>query len=175
MFRPTFLIMKSSTIIYSTIASSALLLLSSCALDPGYREYQTKQKAAQAAQKAASTVTNPVNNTANPYGVPGATSNASAYTPTTGAPYQPIPNITPTSSSNYLPSPSPAAPITIPSTTTPAIPSGTGSTTSYQVVPGDSLWKISRQFNTTVEELQALNGLTTTGIRSGQDLLIPAR
>ncbi|RDU37545.1 peptidoglycan endopeptidase [Neobacillus piezotolerans] len=72
----------------------------------------------------------------------------------------------------------PAEPVKVPPTqqekpTVPAQPA-TGSLGSYVVVSGDTLGKISLQFNTTVENLKALNGLATDMIRVGQTLKVPA-
>lgn len=43
----------------------------------------------------------------------------------------------------------------------------------YTVKPGDTLYKIAREFNVTVEELLTLNRLNSTGLFIGQQLLIP--
>ncbi|PKP39502.1 MAG: glycosyl hydrolase, partial [Bacteroidetes bacterium HGW-Bacteroidetes-15] len=43
----------------------------------------------------------------------------------------------------------------------------------YRVVPGDSLWKISQRYNTTVNQLKAANNLTGDRILVGQVLNIP--
>ncbi len=48
-----------------------------------------------------------------------------------------------------------------------------GSGTTYVVQPGDSLWLISRKYNTTVDALKRLNGLTSDLIMVGQVLRIP--
>lgn len=45
--------------------------------------------------------------------------------------------------------------------------------TEYVVRAGDSLWLIAQKFGTTVEEIKALNGLTSDIIYIGQVLLIP--
>ena len=47
-------------------------------------------------------------------------------------------------------------------------------TMNYQVVKGDSLWKISRDYKTSVATLSELNGLTGTLIREGQIILVPS-
>ena len=52
---------------------------------------------------------------------------------------------------------------------TEALPSGG----SYTVVSGDSLWKIARKHNTSVERLMQANNLTGDLIRPGQVLVIP--
>ncbi|MGH2522618.1 MAG: LysM peptidoglycan-binding domain-containing protein, partial [Anaerolineales bacterium] len=57
---------------------------------------------------------------------------------------------------------------TPPPTSTPPPSSGT-----YTVRAGDTLWAISRRFNTTVAALKAANGLTSDLIFVGQVLIIP--
>jgi LysM domain-containing protein/uncharacterized protein DUF5715 len=44
----------------------------------------------------------------------------------------------------------------------------------YKVRPGDSLWSIAQQHDTSVRELIALNRLGRTKLRAGQTLLIPS-
>ena len=44
---------------------------------------------------------------------------------------------------------------------------------SYTVQPGDTLWLLSRRFNTTVDAIKALNGLTSDLLSIGQVLQIP--
>lgn len=55
-------------------------------------------------------------------------------------------------------------------------PSSTGapSTGTYTVVRGDTLSRIAKQFNTTVDAIQLANGLPTHIIQVGQQLTIPA-
>ncbi|MDR1190338.1 MAG: LysM peptidoglycan-binding domain-containing protein [Verrucomicrobiales bacterium] len=53
--------------------------------------------------------------------------------------------------------------------TTEALPTGG----NYTVVSGDSLWKIARQHNTTVEKLRQANNLEGDLIQPGQVLVIP--
>lgn len=43
----------------------------------------------------------------------------------------------------------------------------------YTVQPGDTLWAIARRYNTTVDVLKSLNGLTSDLLRIGQILKIP--
>lgn len=58
----------------------------------------------------------------------------------------------------------------IPSSNEPIIPE---QTTNYIVQKGDSLWSISKKFNTTVDELIELNNLSTINLQVGDNLLIP--
>lgn len=51
--------------------------------------------------------------------------------------------------------------------------SGTPPYTEYTVKAGDSLWRIARQYNTTVEALMNLNGLTSDLLMIGQVLKVP--
>ena len=54
------------------------------------------------------------------------------------------------------------------------IPTSTTQTTNtYTVKSGDSLWNIANRYNTTVNELKALNNLTTNNLSIGQILNIP--
>lgn len=46
---------------------------------------------------------------------------------------------------------------------------------SHRVAPGETLWLISQQYNTTVAELIAANRLTGSTIYPGQVLIIPAK
>ena len=43
----------------------------------------------------------------------------------------------------------------------------------YVVKRGDSLWKIARDFNTTVDEIISLNNLGSINLQIGQTLQIP--
>ena len=47
-------------------------------------------------------------------------------------------------------------------------------TMNYTVVKGDSLWKISRDYKTTVATLSELNGISGSLIREGQVILVPS-
>jgi len=47
-------------------------------------------------------------------------------------------------------------------------------TTSYTVVAGDSLTTIAQKFNSTRKKLKALNNLTSSTVKPGQVLLVPA-
>ena len=57
----------------------------------------------------------------------------------------------------------------IPSTTTITKPT---TTTTYTVKPGDTLYSLAREFNTTVNNLKTLNNLTTNNLTIGQTILI---
>lgn len=54
-------------------------------------------------------------------------------------------------------------------------PTGSGEDTfEYVVRAGDSLWKIARRYDTTVDTIKSINGLTSNMITTGQILKIPA-
>ncbi len=54
-------------------------------------------------------------------------------------------------------------------------PTGSGEDTfEYVVKAGDSLWLIARRYNTTVDTIKSINGLTNNMITTGQILKIPA-
>ena len=55
----------------------------------------------------------------------------------------------------------------VPSSSTPS----TGST--YTVKSGDSLWSIANRYNTTVDNIKSLNGLTSNSLSIGQTLRLP--
>ncbi|MGE9267910.1 MAG: LysM peptidoglycan-binding domain-containing protein [Verrucomicrobiales bacterium] len=104
---------------------------------------------------------------ANPYAVPGA---QNTYDPnaTAAAPYQPVNPPAYGQQQTYTPAPETAYTPSAPATPAPAAGGG-----SHTVVAGDSLWGISRKYGTTVEAIQAANGLEGTLIRTGQTLTIP--
>ena len=52
---------------------------------------------------------------------------------------------------------------------------GSPSWFEYTVLPGDTLWLLSRRYGTTVEAIRQLNGLTGDLIDVGQILRIPVR
>lgn len=68
------------------------------------------------------------------------------------------------SGSAAVPPPSYSAP-----TPAPATPSGQ----TYTVVRGDNLYRISQRFGTSVPSIKEANGLTSTVIHPGQQLIIP--
>ena len=55
------------------------------------------------------------------------------------------------------------------------VPSGTTASNTYTVKPGDSLYSIAKQFNTTIDELKKANNLTTNIISVNQELQIPSK
>lgn len=124
---------------------------------------------------------------ANPYGVPQAPSaEVGSYSPApsnpapptytppqANAPFQPIGDVP------QLPPPPSAPPAysgstySSPSYTPPPASSYGGRTVGHTVVPGDTLWGLSKRYNTTVEAIQAANGLTGSNIMKGATLQIP--
>jgi LysM repeat protein len=107
-------------------------------------------------------------------GTDGATPTASA-TPSSSEPSTPQPTATAT------PSPSPTAVATAPGTPTPQptatpapVVTPTPAPQTYTVVEGDTLAIIAQRFGTTVEALQAANGIEDPNtINVGQVLVIP--
>ena len=104
---------------------------------------------------------------ANPYAVPQASGETGRYGQ--NAPYQQIPGV-----GNTLPATQPPAVNhdympDIPS----AQPAAAGATLPYTVQSGDSLWKISRDFKTSVQSIQEANGITGSNIQAGQVLQVP--
>ena len=153
--------MKTTTILAIVSASLAALVFSSCALDPDYQEYK-KQKA-PGTSSTSNSYGAPAAGTANPYGVPQTGGETGSYTPTgQAAPYQPLPGVSQPIAPAYS---APAA-----SAGAPAVGGA-----SHTVTSGDSLWGLAKKYSTSIEAIQAANGLTTTGIRTGQTLTIPGR
>lgn len=52
------------------------------------------------------------------------------------------------------------------------LPGQSDAATYYTVKQGDSLWKISKAYNTTVDKIKSLNALNSITIRPGQKLLV---
>lgn len=50
--------------------------------------------------------------------------------------------------------------------------SGDATPTTYTVKPGDTLWSIARAYNTTVDQIKALNNLTTDHLSLDQKLIV---
>jgi len=141
---------------YSAIGLS--IALASCsAFDPDYAEYK-KLKDAQAAGPS------PYGEI-NDFGVPGVGAE--------GAPYQPLPTV-----HNAPPAPDPIPPLlgTTPSPGVPPGPSPTpaGNTVRHTVAKGDSLWGLAKRYGTSIEAIQAANGLAGTNIQAGRTLQIPS-
>ncbi|MFK7909805.1 MAG: LysM peptidoglycan-binding domain-containing protein [Akkermansiaceae bacterium] len=161
--------MKNTTTLTIAAYSLAAIALSSCGTtDPEYKEWK-KKKAEEAAA-----ANNPYGAPAagsNPYGTPQASGDLGTTRAASGtAPYQPLPGV---------PQPGAGAP-TYPEAPTAgagAIPGGapTAGGASHTVVSGDSLWGLARKYGTSIEAIQAANGLTNTNIRTGQTLTIPGR
>ena len=111
---------------------------------------------------------NPAANPANPYGVPQApeapvvSPTAPGYAPPqVNAPgYEPVP----------APPVAPPAYGDAPRSSVPVVPSG-GS--QHVVVAGDTLWGLSRRYNTSVDAIKAANGLSSNTIVKGTTLTIP--
>lgn len=122
---------------------------------------------------------------ANPYAAPQSNGETGAYSSNTAGSPEYLPN-SPANPAPYQPIPaSPNPPSVAPSTGgyapaaggyNPAASGGAiGATTAYTVAPGDSLWGLSRKFNTTVQAIQQANGMSDTVIRVGETLQIPAQ
>lgn len=72
----------------------------------------------------------------------------------------------------------PPLPNTDPAAVAPAQPADVASAVearSHYVAPGDSLWKISRQYNIPVDSIKAANAMTTDTVVLGKKLIIPAK
>ncbi len=127
------------------------------------------------------------NQTGNPYGAPaanqpaGQAANPYAVPQSNGetgsnAPYQSLPGVgntlppaqAPAYGNNSYTPPIAAAP----GVAAPTAPAA-GSTLPHTVISGDSLWKLARDYDTTVEAIQAANGLSGNNIQLGQTIQIP--
>ena len=143
--------MKPTIILPLAAACIVPFVFNSCSMDPEYREWKKSNS--------------PAAPTSNPYGVPQAGGEVGSYAPSSSpqsAPYQPLPGVgQPNTAGSVAAAPAPVAP--------------TAGAVSHTVVSGDSLWGISRKYGTTIEAIQAANGLTDTTIRTGQQLTIPGR
>lgn len=106
----------------------------------------------------------PAANMGNEYGIPSAQPSG-PYDPT-NPPYQAIDPVNPAASiptANPYGTPPPVA----------SSPDLNGNV--YTIRKGDSLWGISRKFNTTVDAIKEINGLTSDTIIDGRPLIIPGR
>ena len=134
------------------------IVLASCtALDPDYAEYKKLKEAQVAGQSPYGQL--------NDFGVPGVGSE--------GAPYQPLPTV-----HNAPPAPDPIPPLPG-ATPGPGVPPGpsptpAGNTVPHTVAKGDSLWGLAKRYGTSIEAIQAANGLAGTNIQAGQTLQIPS-
>jgi LysM repeat protein len=91
---------------------------------------------------------------------------SASATPTASPTPRPTPRPTPTPSASAVPSGSAGVP---------ASPAGSVAAfrSTYRVQAGDTLFGIAAEFDTTVSELQKLNGITGSNLRIGQELKIP--
>jgi LysM repeat protein len=72
--------------------------------------------------------------------------------------------------------PASTAPAASMSASAPAVPqSGAVGEQTYKVKSGDTLTKIAKQFGTTVKAIQSANSISTTSIKVGQVLKVPAK
>lgn len=55
------------------------------------------------------------------------------------------------------------------------MPTGEITSNTYKVRPGDSLYSIAKQFDTTVDEIKQANSLTSNFISINQELKIPSK
>ena len=156
--------MKLSALLVPTVA---LTFVSCASMDPEYAEYKRQKEAEQAAMGNAA---DPYGTGgANPYGVPGG-SDVGTYTPQGGDPYAAnAPGGNPPSlpaADPYSPNPRSGFP------TIPGPPPG-GTVATHVVAKGDSLWALSRKYNTSVDSIRQANGLSGDRIVIGTTLQIP--
>jgi len=151
--------------IITSLSIGSAVLFSSCApQDPAYAEWKRQQAAGQ--QVAASGN--------NPYGAPAADPNNPYAAPSMpnsgGAEFQQLPAL-PNGPSNFPVNPPtpyignayqnlPSSPVT--------------STIDHTVVSGDTVWGLSKKYNTSQNAILQANGLTSSNIRIGQVIKIPA-
>jgi LysM repeat protein len=69
------------------------------------------------------------------------------------------------------PVPTPAAVDPAAVATTPATP---GVAKEHYVAPGDSLWKLSKQYGVSIDKIKAANNMTTDTVVLGKKMIIPA-
>jgi nucleoid-associated protein YgaU len=149
-------------------ATALSLSFTSCStFDPDYAEYK-KQKEAQKAAEGTS------NLWGNPGGESGAFIPNQDWDPLPGVtnpppapdPILPVVGLTPgpTPYPDLPPAPAPGAGISAPA----------GNTVPHIVTKGDSLWGLAKRYGTSVEAIQAANGLSGINIQTGRTLQIPS-
>ena len=102
-------------------------------------------------------------------------SNGTVAYPSTSSSTSPYPNNSYPSTTNRpsYPTTQPTYPTTRPAPVLPNIPTPITTNASTHVVqPGETLWRISKLFSVSVDQLKALNGLPDNNIRIGQTLRI---
>jgi LysM repeat protein len=77
----------------------------------------------------------------------------------------------PTGAASTVPAPAPSVAPTAPD---PSVIDPAKRIVDHQVQAGESLWKIARDYKTTVKEIKAANQLAVDTIRAGQTLKVPA-
>lgn len=75
--------------------------------------------------------------------------------------------------SPYAAAPGAGAAAYAPPAAAPAAPAANEKIVQHTVVSGDSLWKLSRQYGTTIDRIKQVNQLTTDDIWAGKTILIP--
>lgn len=55
-----------------------------------------------------------------------------------------------------------------------AAPAPAGVAKEHYVAPGDSLWKISKQYGVSIDKIKAANNMTTDTVVLGKKMIIPA-
>ncbi|MEO1857772.1 MAG: LysM peptidoglycan-binding domain-containing protein [Rubritalea sp.] len=145
--------MKFITLSIISIASTALVACNNQAGNP---------YGAPAANYSAS------NSTSNPYAIPQANGETGS-----NAPYQALPGVGSTlppaqnpaqGNNSYVPPIVAAHDFAAPTA---------GSTIPHTIVKGDSLWKLARDYDTTVEAIQSANAISGNHIQLGQTIQIP--
>jgi LysM repeat protein len=85
---------------------------------------------------------------------------------------QPAARITPQSKPVTQATPAYTTPVQKPVVNTPPAQQQQPGTTQYKVSAGETLYAISKRFNTTVEDITTLNGLKSTSLTPGQIILV---
>ena len=160
------------------LSGPALLLLASCAKpDPEFEAYKAQKEAeAQAQQAAAAAAINsgvptgydPIaqpNLPGQDFGVP---TSGGITGPMDDSQLQSIPPIPGAGGTINQPLEITGGPIQ-----NAALPNFTGNSYNHSVVSGDTLWGLSRKYNTSVADIKAANGLTSDTIVIGQQISIP--